>query len=141
MTTKKSRDKITWASEEERARVAEFLTQHHGSIGGGLRAALNLLLKKHKQPPLEELRWGGLRERDYEVHVRGRSKPSRIIRATVVEAAALQFVVDTLGEIAEPIECVVKNQKSPTLASITASVTVMPHDAKSLIDRMSKMRG
>jgi hypothetical protein len=137
MATKKSRDKITWASEEERARVVEVLTRHHGSIGGGLRAALDLLLKKYKQPPLEELKWGGLRERDYEVHVRGKSKPSKIIRATGVEAAALQFVVDIHGEIADPIECVVTNQKGHAQASIT----VMPHDAKSLIDRMSKMRG
>lgn len=63
MTTKNPRDKITWASIQERARVAEFLQREYGSIGAGLRAALNLLLKKHKQPKLDESQWGGKREK------------------------------------------------------------------------------
>ena len=66
MTTKNPRDKITWASIQERARVAEFLQREYGSIGNGLRAALNLLLKKHKQPKLDEMKWGGSRKKDDE---------------------------------------------------------------------------
>jgi hypothetical protein len=63
MTTKNPRDKITWASSEERARVIEFLKREYGSIGAGLRAALNLLLRKHKQPKLDEMQWGGSRKK------------------------------------------------------------------------------
>lgn len=64
MTTKNPRDKITWASKEERERVAEFLKREYGSIGSGLRAALSLLLKKHKQPKLDDSQWGGSRKKD-----------------------------------------------------------------------------
>ena len=61
--TKKPRDKITWASKEERERVAIFLKDEFGSIGNGLRAALRLLLKKHKQPKLDTSQWGGSRKK------------------------------------------------------------------------------
>jgi len=64
MTTKNPRDKITWASKAERERVVEFLKAEFGSIGAGLRAALDLLLKKHKQPKLDESQWGGKRQKD-----------------------------------------------------------------------------
>lgn len=64
MATKKPRDKMTWASKAERERVAEFLQCEFGSIGAGLRAALNLLLKKHKQPKLDQSQWGGSRKKD-----------------------------------------------------------------------------
>lgn len=64
MTTKNPRDKITWASVQERARVVQFLKDEYGSIGAGLRAALNLLLRKHKQPKLDEVQWGGSRKKD-----------------------------------------------------------------------------
>ena len=63
MTTKNPRDKITWASKEERERVANFLQSEFGSIGNGLRAALALLLKKHKQPKLDASQWGGSRKK------------------------------------------------------------------------------
>jgi hypothetical protein len=61
--TKNPRDKITWASKEERERVAKFLKDEFGSIGNGLRTALRLLLKKHKQPKLDALQWGGSRKK------------------------------------------------------------------------------
>ena len=64
MTTKNPRDKITWASKEERERVAKFLQAEFGSIGNGLRSALDLLLKKHKQPKLDASQWGGKRNYD-----------------------------------------------------------------------------
>lgn len=64
MTTKNPRDKITWASIQERARVVDFLKREYGSIGNGLRAALALLLKKHKQPKLDESQWGGSRKKE-----------------------------------------------------------------------------
>ena len=63
MTTKNPRDKMTWANIQERARVAEFLQREYGSISAGLRAALNLLLKKHKQSKLDEMKWGGDRRK------------------------------------------------------------------------------
>lgn len=66
MTTKNPRDKITWASKEERERVAKFLQLEFGSIGNGLRAALALLLKKHKQPKLDASQWGGSRKKQNE---------------------------------------------------------------------------
>lgn len=62
MTTKNPRDKITWAGKEERERVAKFLQSEFGSIGNGLRVALALLLKKHKQPKLDASQWGGSRK-------------------------------------------------------------------------------
>jgi len=61
MATKNPRDKITWASIEERARIVKFLKAEYGSIGAGLRAALALLLKKHGQPKLDTSQWGGKR--------------------------------------------------------------------------------
>jgi len=64
MTAKKPRDKMTWASKEERERVAEFLQGEFGSIGAGLRAGLALLLKRHKQPKLDESKWGGSRKKN-----------------------------------------------------------------------------
>lgn len=66
VTTKNPRDKITWASEAERERVKKFLVEEFGSIGAGLRAALALLLKKHKQPKLDESQWGGSRKKEDE---------------------------------------------------------------------------
>jgi hypothetical protein len=66
MTTKNPRDKITWASAEERERVAKFLQAEFGSIGNGLRVALALLLKKHKQPKLDASQWGGSRKKQNE---------------------------------------------------------------------------
>ena len=63
MGTQNPRDKITWASKEERERVAKFLQSEFGSIGNGLRAALTLLLKKHKQPKLDASQWGGSRKK------------------------------------------------------------------------------
>lgn len=63
VTTKNPRDKVTWASVAERARVVKFLKDEYGSIGAGLRAALALLLKKHKQPKLDDSQWGGKREK------------------------------------------------------------------------------
>lgn len=64
MATNNPRDKITWASEAERERVTKFLQAEYGSIGKGLRAALALLLKKHKQPKLDPSQWGGKRAKN-----------------------------------------------------------------------------
>jgi hypothetical protein len=69
MPTKNPRVYATFASKDEYARVRKFLQKEFKSVNMGLRYALNDLLRRYEQEPLEELQWGG--------QLKGKPHPAR----------------------------------------------------------------
>lgn len=61
MPTKKPRFGFPVADQEDYDRVAKLLVQQYGSLSDGWRALVNQELRRHGQPPLKELEWGGNR--------------------------------------------------------------------------------
>lgn len=61
MPTKKPQFIFPVADKEDYDRVSALFQKEFGTINGGMRAAVNAMLKRYGQPPLKELEWGGNR--------------------------------------------------------------------------------